>query len=154
MKWFLILTTLLLCSQLKAADKIYLKDGTMVSGKITYISDFILDLKKTIGDQSYISDEVDYIVLDMKNKTALKMIAEALETEEVFEELKKENTIFGFYFQEEGTGEMYTDINTDTIVSKELVPYHVQEKTFGERIKSLGKRSGAAAIAVMILFLL
>lgn len=142
------------CCQIQAADKIYLKDGTMVSGKITYISDFIVELEKKAGEQSYISDEVDYIVLDMKNRNALKMIAEALETEKAFDELQNDNTIYGFYFQEEETGEMYTDINTDTIVEKELVPYHIQEKSFGERIKSLGKRSGAAAVAVMILFLL
>lgn len=154
MRWLFFLITSIFCWQSSAADKIYLKDGTMVSGKITYISDFIVDLEKKPEDQTYISDEVDYIVLDMKNRDALRMIAEELETEKAFEELQQENTIFGFYFQEEETGEMYTDINTDTIVTKELVPYHIQEKSFGERIKSLGKRSGAAAVAVMVLFLL
>ena len=142
----LILGLFLVVSQVKtyAQDKIYLKDGTIVSCNITEIEDFILYAE--VNDDPFLAtffaDDVSHLDIDPKNSVIIRQLKQGVKEAMAFSNPLKDNTLYGFYF-----GMPYDSVfknpstlyQTDSLGNPILVPYDPLQTNLSDRLKSMAK---------------
>jgi len=138
-------------------DVVHLKDGTSVSCLITEITDFILyaeiDNDPYIG--TFFADDVSHLKIHPENIRIIKQLKKGAKEAMKYSNPLEDNKLYGFYF-----GMPYDSIaiaqnsktlyKKDSVVSPILVPYDPLEKSFSERLKSLGKSIGGNSLAWLI----
>ena len=129
---------------IQAQDKIYLKDGTMVSGKISEIQDFILYAE--VDDDPFLAtffaDDVSHLDIDPYNSLIIRELKQGVKEAMLFSNPLEDNQLYGFYF-----GMPYDSVykrsnvlyQKDSLGNPVLVPYDPMNTTFSERLKSVRK---------------
>ena len=142
---FIIALLLLVCQdKIQAQDKIYLKDGTEVSCRITEIQDFILYAE--VHDDTFLAtffaDDVSHLDIDPKNSFLIRQLKQGVKEAMVFSNPLEDNHLYGFYF-----GMSYDSVykkpitlyQMDSLGNPILVPYDPMNTSFSDRIKSIRK---------------
>ncbi|GIR11923.1 MAG: hypothetical protein CM15mP23_04980 [Cryomorphaceae bacterium] len=131
-------------SIIQAQDKIYLKDGTTVSGKISEIQDFILYAE--VDDDPFLAtffaDDVSHLDINPNNSLIIRELKQGVKEAMLFSNPIEDNQLYGFYF-----GMPYDSVYTrskvlyqkDSLGNPVLVPYDPMNTTFSERLKSVRK---------------
>lgn len=131
-------------SIIQAQDKIYLKDGTTVSGKISEIQDFILYAE--VDDDPFLAtffaDDVSHLDINPNNSLIIRELKQGVKEAMLFSNPIEDNQLYGFYF-----GMPYDSVYTsskvlyqkDSLGNPVLVPYDPMNTSFSERLKSVRK---------------
>ena len=154
-KLSLIILLIACYNEVIAQDKVYLKDGTVVTCRITEIKDFILYAE--VHDDSFLAtffaDDVSHLDIDPNNSMVIRQLKKGVKEAIMFSNPLKENSIYGFYF-----GMPYDSVyhssnilyKSDSSGNPVLVPYDPLEKDLSYRIKSLAKSIGANTLWELI----
>ena len=87
---------------IQAQDKIYLKDGTTVSGKIREIQDFILYAE--VDDDPFLAtffaDDVSHLDINPNNSLIIRELKQGVKEAMLFSNPIEDNQLYGFYFDQ------------------------------------------------------
>ena len=142
---FIIALLLLVCQdKIQAQDKIYLKDGTEMSCRITEIQDFILYAE--VHDDPFLvtffADDVSHLDIDPKNTLIIRQLKQGVKEAMVYSNPLEDNHLYGFYF-----GMPYDSVynkykalyKSDSLGNPILVPYDPLKTDLSYRLKSMTK---------------
>ena len=142
---------------LLAQDVVHMKDGSSVSCTITEISDFILyaDVDNDPYPATFFADDVSHLDIHPQNTSVVRQLKKGVKDAMKFSNPLEDNTLYGFYFgmpydsieAQTGSNGLY---EVDSLGHPILVPYNPLEKSFTDRLKSLGKSIGGSSLSWLI----
>lgn len=154
---YLILVLLFISSSLShAQDVVHMKDGSSVACKITQISDFILyaEVDNDPYPATFFADDVSHLDIHAQNTTIIRELRKGVKEAMKFSNPLEDNQLYGFYFGiPYDSIDNYTNTNfyeLDSLGNPILVPYNPLEKSFSERLKSLGKSLSGSSLTWLI----
>ena len=147
---------LLACQdKIQAQDKIHLKDGPVVTCKITEIQDFILYAE--VHDDSFLAtffaDDVSHLEIDPKNSLVIRQLKQGVKEAMAFSNPLEDNHLYGFYFgmPYDSVYKNSTDLyKTDSLGNPILVPYDPTNTNLSDRLKSLTKSLAGSSLIRLI----
>jgi hypothetical protein len=154
---YLILVLLFTLSSLSnAQDIVHMKNGSSVACKITQISDFILyaEVDNDPYPATFFADDVSHLDIHAQNTTIIRELRKGVKEAMKFSNPLEDNQLYGFYFGiPYDSIDIYTNTNfyeLDSLGNPILVPYNPLEKSFSERLKSLGKSLSGSSLTWLI----
>jgi hypothetical protein len=139
-----------------AQDVVHMKDGSSVACKITQISDFILyaEVDNDPYPATFFADDVSHLDIHTQNTSIIRELRKGVKQAMKFSNPLEDNQLYGFYFGiPYDSIDIYTNTylyELDSLGNPILVPYNPLEKSFSERLKSLGKSLGGSSLTWLI----